>query len=146
LQEEFDMGNLESFKAATVLAGGVARRGETCGALLGALMGLGVAGGRERMDDTDQYRKAMQPAQRIADRFQEELQTEFDMTLPHDTTMCRDIQASIYGRSFDLNNPKDYRAFLKAGGHSAQGCPLVCAVAAQVAGEEILDMQDGSES
>lgn len=145
MQEEFEVGDNESFKAATVLAGGVARRGETCGALLGALMGLGLIEGRERMDDTDQYRKAMQPAQRIADRFQEELQTEFDMTLPHDTTMCRDIQASIYGRSFNMNDPKDYKAFLKAGGHSAQGCPLVCGVAAQVAGEEILNIQDGSE-
>jgi hypothetical protein len=56
--------------------------------------------------------------------------------------MCRDIQESIYGRSFDLNDPVDYGLFLAAGGHSAQGCPLVCAVAAQVAGEEILNIQD----
>ena len=47
LQEGLEVGDLESFKSATVLSGGVARRGETCGALLGALMGLGlVKGGR----------------------------------------------------------------------------------------------------
>jgi len=34
LQEAFDVGDQESFRAATVLSGGVARRGETCGALL----------------------------------------------------------------------------------------------------------------
>ena len=46
LQEEFGLGDIQSFKAATVLTGGVVRRGETCGALLGALMALGLAMGR----------------------------------------------------------------------------------------------------
>ena len=34
IQEAFEIGDIESFKAATVLSGGVARKGETCGALL----------------------------------------------------------------------------------------------------------------
>ena len=80
----------------------------------------------------------MQPAERIAQRFQEELQSQFGVSLPGDTTLCRDLHAAIYGRSFNLNDPSDYKAFLDAGGHSAQGCPKVCAVAAQVAAEEIL--------
>ena len=48
LQEAFGIGNLESFKSATVLSGGL-RRGETCGAIIGALMGLGLVAGREMM-------------------------------------------------------------------------------------------------
>jgi C_GCAxxG_C_C family probable redox protein len=143
LQEEFDMGDLQSFKAATVLAGGVAKRGETCGALLGALMALGLAVGRERMEDTDRYRQAMEPAQRISQRFQEEIQAQFETSLSGDTTLCRDIQAAIYGRSFNMNNPEDYNAFLESGGHSAEGCPKVCAVAAQVAAEEIIRLEEG---
>ncbi len=51
LQEEFGIGNNEVFKAATVLSGGVARSGETCGALIGALMALGLVVGREKMED-----------------------------------------------------------------------------------------------
>jgi len=133
------MGDLQSFKAATVLAAGVARRGETCGALLGALMGLGVASGREKMEDTPQYRQAMEPAQRIASRFQEEIQARFDTKLPGDTTLCRDLQAAIYGRSYNMNDPDDYKAFLEAGGHSDKGCPLVCGIAARVAGEELIE-------
>ncbi len=136
------MGDLQSFKAATVLAGGVARRGETCGALLGALMALGLAVGRERMEDTDQYRRAMGPARRIAERFQEEVQSQFGASVPLDTTLCRDIQASIYDRSFDLNDSADYKAFLAAGGHSADGCPKVCGIAAQVAAEEIIGLRE----
>ncbi|GAG18326.1 unnamed protein product, partial [marine sediment metagenome] len=58
LQEEFDIGDMQSFKAATVHSGGF-RRGETCGALIGGLMGLGLAIGRGKMEDTDTYQKAM---------------------------------------------------------------------------------------
>lgn len=138
LQEEFSLGDLQSFKAATVLAGGVARRGETCGALLGALMALGLAIGRERMEDTEQYRQAMVPAQEVSQRFQQELRAQFGLSSPLETTLCREVQAKIYGRAFNMSDPADLQAFLAAGGHSAQGCPKVCAVAAQVAGEELI--------
>jgi len=62
LQEAFDTGNMESFKAATVLSGGVARKGETCGALIGGLLALGLVIGREDMTDTQTYRDAMKPS------------------------------------------------------------------------------------
>jgi hypothetical protein len=38
-------------KASTALAAGVARRGETCGALTGAIMAVGLVTGGERLDD-----------------------------------------------------------------------------------------------
>ena len=53
LQEEFGIGNKESFKAATVLSGGVARQGETCGAIIGTVSALGLMIGRERMEDEE---------------------------------------------------------------------------------------------
>ena len=77
LQEEFGLGDLQSFKAATDLYGDVARRSETCWVALGALMALGLAVGRERMEDTDRYREAMVPAEEIVRRFQEEIQSQF---------------------------------------------------------------------
>jgi C_GCAxxG_C_C family probable redox protein len=138
LQEELDLGDLQSFKAATVLGGGVARRGETCGALIGALMALGLAVGRERIEDTGQYYRAMVPALEMSRRFQQELQAQFGFPTPLETTLCREIQSRIYGRAFDLTNPADLQAFLAAGGHSPKGCPKVCAVAAQVAAEQLM--------
>ena len=49
LQEGLGIGDAESFRSATALSGGVARRGETCGALLGSLMALGLMAGREQI-------------------------------------------------------------------------------------------------
>jgi len=135
LQEEFGLGDLQSFKAATVLAGGVARRGETCGAIIGALMALGLARGRERMEDFDTYQEAMLAAKEVAERFQRELTSQMGFASPLESTICRDIQSRIYGRSFNMQDPAQRQAFLEAGGHSPQGCPKVCAVAAQVAAE-----------
>jgi C_GCAxxG_C_C family probable redox protein len=132
LQEEFKIGGLESFKAATVLSGGIARRGETCGALIGALMALGLVIGRETMDETLQYRATMHPANDLCQRFQTALQTEFHLSGELKSTLCRDIHKKLYGRAFNLNDKTEYQAFLDAGGHSDTGCPKVCGIAAQL--------------
>jgi len=137
LQEAFDIGDQESFRAATVLSGGVARRGETCGALLGGLMALGLVYGRDDIRDTQAYRDAMKPANEIVDEFKRRLEEEFGFDEPLDSTICRDIQERIYGRSFDLNNPEDYPLFLEAGGHDDEGCPKTCAVAAKVTAKKL---------
>ena len=71
-------------------------------------------------------------------RFQQELQARFGFAEPLATTLCREIQARIYGRAFDLADPAGLQAFLDAGGHSPEGCPKVCAVAARVAAEQLL--------
>jgi len=140
LQEAFDIGSQESFRAATVLSGGVARRGETCGALLGGLMALGLVCGRDDIRDTQAYRDAMKPANEIVDEFKKRLEEEFGFDEPLGSTICRDIQQRIYGRSFDLNNPEDYPLFLEAGGHGDDGCPKTCAVAAKVTAKKLKEL------
>jgi C_GCAxxG_C_C family probable redox protein len=52
LQESLGVGSQDSFKAATALAGGIARMGSTCGALVGGIMGIGLAFGREVLEDS----------------------------------------------------------------------------------------------
>ncbi len=140
LQEAFDIGNIESFKAATVLSGGVARKGETCGALIGGLLALGLVVGREDMTDTQTYRDAMVPSDEIIREFQKRLQETFGFDEPLESTICRNIQQRIYGEGFDLTDPVSYKAFLDAGGHGNKGCPLVCAVAAEVTAEKIIEL------
>jgi len=140
LQEAFEICGLESFRAATVLSGGVARRGETCGALLGGLMALGLVCGRDDIRDTQAYRDAMRPANEIVDKFKKRLMEEFGFEEPLESTICRDIQRHIYGRSFDLNDPEDYPLFLEAGGHGDEGCPKTCAVAAKVTAEKLMEL------
>ena len=140
LQEEFGIGNKESFKAATVLSGGVARQGETCGAIIGALSALGLVMGRERMEDEEAYKAMMPPAIEVRNRFREELKKQFGFKGKLESTLCRDIQKKLYGRSFNLADDAERQAFLDAGGHSEGGCPKVCAIAAQVTAEKILSL------
>ncbi len=83
----------------------------------------------------------MEPAKEICDRFKERMEDEFELDKKLESTICREIQERLYGRSFDLTVKKDYQAFLDAGGHSDEGCPKVCGIAAQVAAEKILEMR-----
>ncbi len=138
LQDELGIGNMESFKSATALSGGL-QRGETCGAIIGALMALGLVIGRERIEDTDKYREATRVSWDISNRFKEELQKQFGFQQELKTTLCPDIQERVYGRSFDFLT--EYETFLAAGGHGDNGCPKVCAIAAQVTAEKILEIR-----
>lgn len=141
IQEEFAIGNIDSFKAATVLSGGVVRTGETCGAIIGALLALGLVIGRERMEDFDAYQRAMKVGGEVRDKFMKELEGQFGFKEKLESTICRHIQEKIYGRSFNLADEKDRQAFLDAGGHSETGCPKVCGIAAQVVAEKIMELE-----
>jgi len=141
IQEEFAIGNTDSFKAATVLSGGVVRTGETCGAIIGALLALGLVIGRERMEDYDAYQGAMKVGLEIRDKFMKEIKTQFVLKEEIESTLCRHIQENIYGRSYDLADDKDRQDFLDAGGHSETGCPKVCGIAAQVIAEKIMVLE-----
>ena len=138
LQEGLGLGNLESFKAATVLSGGVGRRGETCGALLGALMAVGLVEGRSRMQDTPAYAAACAEADALATEFQRRIEKEFNFKVPLKSTLCWEIQRGIYGRGYDLRDTSQREAFYACGGHGDEGCPKVCGIAAEVAAERLL--------
>jgi len=133
LQEKLNVGSAEVFKAGSALAGGVARRGETCGALTGAIMAVCCVVGRERLEDREQYGKAMEEAGRVYDRFAEEV----------GHTLCAEIHKKRFGKVYHLNVPEEMTAFHDAGGHSKTGCPQVCGIAARIAAEVLLDKRPG---
>lgn len=141
LQDNLGIGDMESFKAATVLSGGVARRGETCGAILGCLMALGLVAGRDDIKNYQQYSDAMGIADELCEEFKARLELEFGFDNPLETCLCSEIQRGIYGRSFTLKNPEEREAFLAAGGHSDDGCYKVCGIAAEVAARRLLELQ-----
>jgi hypothetical protein len=87
--------------------------------------------GRESLEDTKQYRKAMVPATEMYLKFKEEV----------GHTLCAEIHKILYGRSFKLYEKADYEAFLAAGGHEPKGCPGVCGKAAKIAARTILDLK-----
>jgi C_GCAxxG_C_C family probable redox protein len=113
-------------RSSTALSAGVARKGETCGALLGALQALGLEMGTERLDDFDGYVDTMSSASRIFDRFKE----------TYDTVKCSEIQEKLFGRSINFFNTEEAEWWYENNG--LDKCPGVCAVAARYAAEEIL--------
>jgi C_GCAxxG_C_C family probable redox protein len=125
------VGSKEAFKAGSALAGGVARMGETCGALTGAIMGVCCLVGREKLEDREQYGKAMEEANKVYRLFRDEI----------GHTLCAKIHKIRYGKVYHLINPKEREAFHHDGGHSRTGCPEVCGVAARIAAEVLLDLQ-----
>ena len=131
LQEEFKIGNSQSLKSATALDGGVACLGETCGAVIGALMALGLVIGREKMEDTLAYDNTGNASRELIERFKVELQKHFEFKEKLESTLCRDIQKKILGRSFNFLDEKENQAFLNVGAHTERGCLTVCAIAAE---------------
>ena len=128
LQEEFGLGNAQTLKAATAMPG-IALRGETCGAVLGAIMALGIAMGREKADDFAAVQRTTKAARRLCRRFEEQF----------GSCNCRDVQHHIFGRSFNLADAGDQIEFVKA--DAARKCRAPAGHAARIAGELILDAQ-----
>ena len=131
LQEKLGIGNKEIFKSASALAGGVARQGETCGALLGSMMAIGAVVGREKLEDKEQYQRAMEPAMEMYGTFKEKV----------GHTLCQEIHRIRFGRVYRMYIPEEREAFHQGGGHSRKGCPEVCGIAAKIASEIILRLQ-----
>jgi C_GCAxxG_C_C family probable redox protein len=130
LQESLGVGSRDSFKAATALAGGIARMGNACGALVGGIMGIGLACGREVLEDstTSQgYARAMELGGEFCRRFEKEF----------GSTQCHEIQRSLFGRCFDLRQPREREEFREAGGY--EKCPYVAGKAAELAAALIVE-------
>jgi C_GCAxxG_C_C family probable redox protein len=105
LQEELDLGGDEVLKAATAMPG-IALRGETCGAVMGSIMALGIAFGRRRPDDFKALNFTMNAAQKLCKQFEEEF----------GSCNCRDVQLKIFGRIFNFWDPSGLAEFKKANG------------------------------
>jgi C_GCAxxG_C_C family probable redox protein len=128
------VGSKGAFKSGSALAGGVARMGETCGALIGAIMGVCCLVGREKLEDRAQYARAMEAADRVCNLFRDRI----------GHTICTEIHKIRYGKVYRLIDPREREAFHEEGGHGRTGCPEVCGVAARVAAEVIFDLQPNS--
>jgi C_GCAxxG_C_C family probable redox protein len=130
LQEHLGVGDDQSLRASTPMAAGVAMRGETCGALLGGLMAVGMATASQDMSDTDALRNSLAAGFRLAKRVEKEF----------GTTNCTKLQTDRLGRYYSLADPEQYQAFIKAGGYAE--CSKVCGRIARMTAEFILEYQD----
>lgn len=128
LQTHLHLEGPDVLRAASALAGGIAGTGETCGAVIGALMAIGLAIGPQHPTRSD---ASCRP---VAARFVERFTTMFG------TTRCYGIQEATLGWRCDA--PALVEKWRADGGPIA--CANVCSEAARIAADLILGESDAS--
>ncbi|HPW17860.1 MAG TPA: C-GCAxxG-C-C family protein [Candidatus Aminicenantes bacterium] len=102
LNERFGLEADQAIPALMPFAGGIAGKGETCGAVTGSVLAIGFF-----LDAMARRGKVpAAPAQRYARAFLADFEKEFG------STRCREIVKRQFGRYFDLQDPDDQRAFM----------------------------------
>jgi C_GCAxxG_C_C family probable redox protein len=130
LQETIGGIDDEVFKASHALAGGTAKTGQgTCGALAGGMIAISANYGRERADfERVRSTEAFDLSKALYDRFVGEF----------GSPICSGVQEAIFGRSFNLWDLEDRRAFEEAGAHRDK-CPDVVGKVAMWTAEILMD-------
>ncbi len=106
---------------------GVGLRGDTCGAVTGSLMAIGLMFGRVEGEEYKKFLDVASMARDFCNRFEEAL----------GSTKCGDIHESHLGRRFDLSDPKGMEEFRATVGGL---CSRVVASGVRIAAE-IIDAQ-----
>jgi len=137
LQEGFGIGDGEVFKAATPFSGG-AHNNELCGALVGAIMAIGLvyaSGEFEQGKDEDRplavkspvYERAGEQANKLCDLFREEF----------GGLKCRDVMQKLHGKVWNIQVREERAEFVQPRLHDT--CGEVAKKAARFAAEVILE-------
>ena len=128
LKELFGLKGEQVVKALTPMPG-IAERGETCGAVTGPLMAMGLIYGRgmHQLDNWDRYQESLIPSGDFCNRFEEEF----------GTTLCHEVQEGKFGRCYRLTDPGELREFQNDG--ATEKCSEVVRAAVNLAAEIILD-------
>jgi C_GCAxxG_C_C family probable redox protein len=124
LRDEFDLDGDQILRALTPFPG-IALRGETCGAVIGSLMALGLEFGRDDLSDWRGYIGSLPSARRFCMRFEEE----------NGSTKCATILEDKLGRNYDLADRTEALEYASSGGPEA--CSEVVASAVMIASEAI---------
>ena len=124
LQEEFSLEGGPILRALTPFPG-VALRGETCGAVIGSLMAIGMVYGRDSLDDWRGYIGSLPSARRFCREFEKQ----------NGSTACDEILEAKLGRKYNLADPAEALEYASSGGPEA--CGRVVASAVLIAAEVI---------
>jgi C_GCAxxG_C_C family probable redox protein len=120
LCQEHDLEGDQILRALTPFPG-IALRGETCGAVIGSLMALGLVYGRDDLTDFRGYIGSLPSARRFCAQFEKE----------NGSTACRAILQEKLGRNFDLADRAEALEYASSGG--PQACVQVVISAVEIA-------------
>jgi C_GCAxxG_C_C family probable redox protein len=109
---EFGLDKQTALKLASPFGGGIARRGEICGAVTGALLVLGLARGADKPAEKDEIYRL---AEEFMRRFEEK----------HNSLLCRDLI------DCDISTPEGWLKAKETGTFSTV-CPLMVREAAEI--------------
>jgi len=128
LMEQFSLKGEQVVKALTPMPG-IAERGETCGAVTGPLMAMGLIYGRDiyHLDNWDTYQESLIPAGHFCELFEKEF----------GTTLCHQVQEGKFGRCYRLTDPDELQDFQNDG--ATEKCSEVVRKAVHMTAEILLD-------
>ena len=128
LSEQFELEDEAILKALTPFPG-IALRGETCGAVTGCLMVLGLVYGRDKgnLNDWQAYLNSLPPSRRFCRKFEKEF----------GSTMCGDIVETEFGKRFNLADPIEAMEWMNCG--ALQKCGEVISIGVHIAADIIMD-------
>jgi C_GCAxxG_C_C family probable redox protein len=125
--------NNDVFRAATGFADGIGLSGEGhCGALSGGVMAISYLFGRKRDEFT--RRGKMMKALLLSRRLQADFMEKYG------ACRCHDLQVKFYGKFFNLLEPGEMEAAVKAG--VLETCSTLAGEAARMTLELIFEQQD----
>lgn len=125
LNDVFDL-KAENIIKSLVSFPGIALRGETCGAVTGSLLAIGLVY-EEDIIDEERKRLSREPSFKFCAEFENE----------YGTTRCRDVIEHITGKKYSVTKHEDYELMYKEGVFSL--CPLVIKKAVKITAGIILD-------
>ncbi len=105
------------FKSGHGLGGGISRttRG-TCGGLAAGVMVIGSRFGRDidKLEHRELFEDCFTLSKKLFDRFIEE----------YSSCICSEVHKKVFGRTYNMFDPEDKKAFINDGGHRDK-CPAV---------------------
>ena len=116
-----------AMKLAAPFAAGGGIRHDTCGALSGAVIALGMVTGPKDPKNFEQLVAALLPANRLAHLVEKKLES----------TKCRTLHNKGLGRTYDFTVDEQYEAFIRDGGY--EYCSDISGTTAQIAARVIIE-------
>jgi C_GCAxxG_C_C family probable redox protein len=128
LNEQFELKADHSLRALMPFTGGIALKGETCGAVSGSLLAMGFVFEPNNQQEMEKAGSSLKYARMFFDRF----------TKAFGSTRCREVVKHQYGRYYDFLDPEENKLFMEAS-QKGNKCMEVVKTAVHIAGDIILE-------
>jgi len=127
LNEQFKLNADKTIRALMPFTGGIALKGETCGAVSGSLLAIGFVFESINQKGKEKAGSSIKYGGMFFDRFKEEF----------GSTRCKGVLKHQYGRSYDFLNPEEQKLFMEVSEKTGK-CMEVVKKAVLIAGDIIL--------